>query len=62
MVALLGVGFIVYPDLAGSQGTGLGVAMIIWAVLYFTACEVRHRREAVLVASRRPSREQEALR
>ena len=55
MVALLGVGFIVYPDLAGAQGTSWGVAMIIWAVLYLTAGEVRHQRQVVSVPSRRPS-------
>ncbi|MGH2656554.1 MAG: hypothetical protein ACRDIZ_07645 [Actinomycetota bacterium] len=62
MVALLGVGFIVYPDLSGSQGTGWGVAMITWAVLYFTAGEVRHQREGVSIPSRRPSLQQAALR
>ena len=62
MVALLGVGFVVYPDLTGSQGTGWGVAMIVWAILYFTAGEVRHQRQDVSVPSRRPSLEQAALR
>jgi hypothetical protein len=62
MVALLGVGLIVYPDLTGSQGPGWGVAMIIWAVLYFTAGEVRHQRQDVSVPSRRPSLQQAALR
>lgn len=62
MVALLGVGFIVYPDLTGSQGPGWGVAMIIWAVLFFTAGEVRHQRQDVSVPSRRPSLQQAALR
>jgi hypothetical protein len=62
MVALLGVRFIVYPDLTGSQGTGWGVAMIIWAVLSFTAGELRHQRQDVSVPSRPPSLQQAALR
>ena len=47
MVALLGMGFMVYPDLPGSQGAGWGVAMIGWAVLYLAAGEMRHRRQDV---------------
>ncbi|MGH8923339.1 MAG: hypothetical protein ACRDWA_01650 [Acidimicrobiia bacterium] len=47
MVALLGTGFVVYPDLSGSYGLAWGVAMILWAALYLTAAEVRHRRNRV---------------
>jgi len=61
MVALLGLGFMVYPDLPGSQGTGWGVAMIVWAALYLTAGEVRHRREDVSARSYRPAAQPTAL-
>jgi hypothetical protein len=55
MVALLGMGFIVYPDLPGSQGPGWGVAMIAWAALYLTAGETRHRRQDVSARSYSPA-------
>jgi hypothetical protein len=55
MVALLGIGFMVYPDLPGSQGPGWGVAMIVWAVLYLAAGEMRHRREDASARSSRPA-------
>lgn len=44
MVALLGTGFVVYPDPFGSFGPVWGVVMILWAVLYLLATESRHRR------------------
>jgi len=47
MVGLLGAGFIVYPDLSGSQGPAWGIAMIAWAALYLIAAETRHRRNGV---------------
>jgi hypothetical protein len=43
MVGLLGVGFIVYPNHSGSQGSGWGIAMVIWAALYLVAAERRRR-------------------
>lgn len=55
MVALLGMGFTVYPDLPGSQGPGWGVAMIVWAVLYLAVGEMRRRREDVSARSYRPA-------
>ena len=61
MVALLGMGFIVYPDLSGSQGPGWGVAMIAWAVLYLTAGETRHRRQDVSARSYSPAPQPTAL-
>jgi len=47
MVGLLGVGSVVYPDLAGSQGVAWGIAMVVWAGLYLLATESRHRRNGV---------------
>ena len=55
MVAVLGMGFMVYPDLPGSQGLGWGVAMIVWAVLYLAAGETRHRRQDVFGRAYRPA-------
>ena len=55
MVALLGMSFIVYPELSGSQGPGWGVAMIAWAVFYLTAGETRHRRQHVSARSYGPA-------
>ena len=48
MIGLLGVGFIVYPDHAGSQGSAWGIAMVVWAALYLAAAERRHRRRRVV--------------
>jgi hypothetical protein len=47
MVGVLGAGFIVYPDHSGSQGVAWGIAMVIWAAVYFTAAESRQRRSRV---------------
>jgi hypothetical protein len=44
MVALLGIGFVAYPNLSGSYGPTWGVAMIGWAVLFIATAEVRNRR------------------
>jgi hypothetical protein len=51
MVALLGVGFVVYPHLSGSYGPTWGVAMIGWAVLFVAAGEARNRRQSTLAYS-----------
>jgi hypothetical protein len=51
MVALLGMGFIVYPDLLGSHGPVWGAAIILWAVLYLTAGETRYRRQQQSIPS-----------
>jgi drug/metabolite transporter (DMT)-like permease len=61
MIGLLGVGFIVYPDHAGSQGSAWGIAMVVWAALYLMAAETRHRRsrvadQATIDAAREPIR------
>jgi hypothetical protein len=61
MIGLLGVGFIVYPDHAGSQGSAWGIAMVVWAALYLMAAETRHRRnrvadQATIDAGREPIR------
>jgi hypothetical protein len=51
MMALLGIGFVVYPDLTGSHGPMWGVAMIGWAVLFVAAGEARNRRQSTLAYS-----------
>lgn len=43
MVAVLGTGSIVYPNLPGSQGPVWGVVMLTWAATFLLAAERRHR-------------------
>jgi hypothetical protein len=43
-VAWLGGWSVVYPDLEGSMGRGLGAAAVAWAVVFLVTAEVRVRR------------------
>ena len=43
---------IVYPDLAGSMGAGLGVAAVAWAVLFAGVAEWRARRRTPATSGR----------
>ena len=54
MVALLGIGFVAYPDLSGRYGPAWGVAMIGWAVLFIAAGEARHRRRQLSALASSP--------
>lgn len=55
MVAVLGIGYVAYPDLPGSNGPGWGLAMIGWAGLFIVAAEVRNRRRQLSTIGYSPS-------
>jgi len=55
MVALVGIGFVAYPNVSGSYGPGWGVAMIGWAVLFIATAEVRNRRRQLSTIANSPS-------